>query len=123
MFECENLRHPSPHRMAANDRLVKLQMIEYRRSVVGEHLHRIVRRRLAGLSHSTIVESDYGVIAGKLGHLVDFPNFSVARCFTEKEKRRSVPMDLVVDVCIFELPDRHDKPPRSNVVPNCTLAS
>src|SRR5438132_3643352 len=63
MFQCKNLRHPSAHRMAANDCLFKLQMIEYRRSVISEHLHRIVRRRLAGLSHSTIIESDYGVIA------------------------------------------------------------
>src|SRR5215471_6615752 len=88
-------------------------MIEYCRGVVGEHLHRIFDRRLARLSHSTIVESDHGVIRRKLRHLVEFPNFAVARCFAEKEKRWPAPMDLIVDVCVLELQDRHDKPPLS----------
>src|SRR6266550_4722591 len=121
MFQCKNLRDPSAHGVAANNRLVELQIVEYRRSVVGKHLDRIFRRRLAGLSHSTIVESDDGVIAGKLGHLVDVPNFSVACRFAEKEERGSTAIDLIVDVCIFELQHRHDKPPRCPVVPHAQL--
>ncbi len=43
MIECEQLRHPPAHGVAANDGAVEAQMIQYRRGILGEHVCAIFR--------------------------------------------------------------------------------
>ena len=56
MVERQELGDDAAHRMAADDRLLDLEMVQDRRGVVGEHLDRVFLNIFARLARAAIVE-------------------------------------------------------------------
>jgi hypothetical protein len=78
-------------------------VIHQRDYVSRKHLGRIVNRWLARLPGAAIVVNDDSMVFRKFGHLMDFPNFSIARSFAQKYYGLAVAMNFVIDLCIGQL--------------------
>jgi len=58
---------------------------------------------------AAIIENDDAMVAGKLRRLIKIPHRAVAGGLAQKQKRRAVAGDLVVDVdTVFRFDIRHD---------------
>src|ERR687897_2793531 len=83
MIKSEQLRYPTAHRMAHNDRVFSVEMIHQSRDILGEHRRGVIDGRLARLAGAAIIVNDYAMVAGKLLDLMDLPNLAVAGRFAQ----------------------------------------
>ena len=107
IIEGQKLRDDAAHGVAADDSLLDIQVIEQRRSVVGEHLDRIFLDRFTRLAGAAIVEDDDFVIAGEFGDLMKFPRLVVEAGDAAEQKRRAIAVNFIVDLGIFEFKIGH----------------
>src|SRR5258705_1339704 len=103
VFQSDQLRHAPDHRVAENNRLVDLQMIQKSNRIVAKHPGREIDRRLARPSGAAIVVDDDPVILGELGNLKKLPDLPIARSLAKKYERLSLAVHFIVNFGVFAL--------------------
>jgi hypothetical protein len=82
-------------------------MIEQSRGIVREHFDRVFLYGPARFARATVIEDDHAVIAREFGDLVKFPGLMIETSDTAKQKRRSITVNLVVDLGFVAFNKRH----------------
>ena len=93
--------------MTQNDRIFDFQVIEDRNGIVAKHPGRVIDGRFARPSRPPIVMGDHPVVFRELGNLEEFPNLTVAGRLTEKDKRLSFAVDVIIDFTVVDFYCRH----------------
>src|SRR6266481_7372756 len=103
VIQSQQLGNPASHGMSYDDGIVRFEVIHQPDYVPCKHLGRIVNRWLTRLPSAAIVVNDDSMVFRKLGHLMDFPNFSIACSFAQKHYGLAMAMNFVIDLCVGQL--------------------